>query len=81
MSSLGTCFLEVCAHALLKEATKRSLEVENTEIKHFQAIFLRAETEDCNQKDFQSIFSMAETVECNQESLGVFNKFGIITPC
>ena len=24
---------------------------------------------------------MAETVECNQESLGVFNKFGIITPC
>ena len=52
MSSLGTCFLEVCAHALLKEATKRSLEVENTEIKHFSAIFLRAETEDCNQKDF-----------------------------
>ena len=30
MSSLGTCFLEVCANTLLKEATKSSLEVKNT---------------------------------------------------
>ena len=52
MSSLGAYFLEMCAHALLKEATKSSLEVKNTEIKHFKAIFLRAETEECNQKDF-----------------------------
>ena len=81
MSSLGAYFLEMCAHALLKEATKSSLEVKNTEIKHFKAIFLRAETEECNQKDFYSTFSMVETVECNQESLGVFNKFGIIIPC